>query len=252
MDAGDTKEGEANEVLDAFIATMHAVRCDFSIEPKKEHIATCINYSDLLEMREEFVRELTNTITAFVYSEQKQAELVAAFGLEGRAPSAAWAHLISRSHQKFRRDSLQGQFSELLLCNLLQYYFKALPVVRKMAITTNPKLERNGVDALHIAKVGERYVLFIGEAKTYNREKDSLKDGLVDSVRDVLEHYKNHRNELTLYTYDDFVPKELEDVAREYGSGKRQLEVQLVCIVTYDDKSAPTGLSRDELLWGEA
>jgi hypothetical protein len=236
------------EILDAFIATLHAVRCDFSLAPKKEHIATCINYADLLEMRTEFVRELTNTVTAFVYSSEKQRQVVDAFKLEGRAESAAWAQLLKKAHQKFRRSSLQGQFCELLLSNLLQYYFKAAPLLRKMALTTNPENERNGVDAIHVARVGGQYVLYIGEAKSYDRQRGALKAGLVDAIRDVHRHYRDHRSELNLYTFEDFLAPELEQLARGYLAGTAQLEVQLVCIVAYDDKGMESGANRDELL----
>ena len=134
------------------------------------------------------------------------------------------------------------------MSNLLQFYFKAAPLLRKMPLTTNPEMERNGADAIHVAWAAGHYVLYIGEAKTYNRDEDTLKHGIVDAVRGVQKHYETHRNELSLYTFEDFLAPELEALACDYLAGKLQLEVHLVCIVTYDDKNAAVGASREEIL----
>lgn len=235
---------------DAFIRTMHVVRDDFSLLPTKEHIATCVNYADLQEMRDDFVRELKNTILAFVYSPAKQQELVSTFEREGRDPGGAWSHLLEKARSKFRNKSLQGQFSELLLSNLLQHYFHAAPLLRKMKITTNPALERNGADAIHIAREGDDFLLYVGEAKTYNRKGSSLRAALVDAISDaVSKHYPNHRNELDLYSHEDFLPPELEQIAQGYLNGTlTNVEVHLVCMVTYDSKEPISGMKRDEIL----
>lgn len=235
---------------DAFINTMYAVRDHFSLPPEKQHIATCINYSDLMEMRQEFVRELKNTVLAFVYSRAKQSRILENLQEQGRDEAGAWSALLDRARAKFRTSSLRGQFSELLLCNLLQHYFKAVPLLRKMPITTNPEVERHGADAIHIASIEERYQLYIGEAKTYDRKTRSLKAALVDAIKDVVQkHYPNHRTELDLYTFEDFLTPDLEGVAQSYLDGTlTDIEVQLVCIVTYDCKHEIEGGCRDEIL----
>lgn len=233
---------------DAFIKTMHVVRESYSLLPEKDHIGTYINYSDLLEMRSEFIRELKNTITTYVYSKQKQIRLVEQFKFEGRDDAGAWQNLQERARAKFRPMCLKGQFSELLLCNLLQHYFRAAPLLRKMSITTNPNIERFGADAIHIGQEEGLYKLYIGEAKTYNRKKGGLVSALVDAIEDVIKHYQNHRKELDLYTYEDFLPEELENKARAYQMGELQLEVNLVCIITYDCKEEVKGSTRDEIL----
>ena len=244
----DTEKLLAN--TQAFIDTMYVVREDFSLIPSKEHIGTCINYSDLLEMREEFIDELTHTVTQFVYSKVNQDRLLAEFS-KGRADSAAHSNLIKRAKSKFRTSYLQGQFSELLIFNLLQHYYKAAPLLRKMPITTNRQVERHGADAIHIAQENGRYLLYIGEAKTYNpQNKKGLKTAINDAVSDVInKHYKNHRKELDLYVYEEFIPIELEKVAQDYLEGRlNNIEVHLVCIVAYDIKSSINGMSREDIL----
>lgn len=234
----------------AFINTMYVVREDFSLTPNKNHIGTCINYADLIEMREEFIEELVHTVTQFVYSKNKQSKLVSEFSKD-RDNSAAQSKLVKRAKTKFRTSYLQGQFSELLVFNLLQHYFKAAPLLRKMPITTNVQTERHGADAIHISYQDGKYLLFVGEAKTYNpKDKKGLKSAINDAVSDAIEkHYKNHRKELSLYVFEDFIPKDLENIAKEYLEGKLDnIEVHLVCIVTYDIKKEITGINRNDIL----
>ncbi|WP_080831874.1 HamA C-terminal domain-containing protein [Cohnella massiliensis] len=234
---------------EAFLNTMYYVKTDqFALVPRKEHIATCINYSDLIEMRDEFVNELVSTIIQYVYSTEKQNKLLQQFTAQGRDISAAYMKIRKLAQSKFRQTDLKGQFSELLLYNLLQYHFKAVPILRKMPITTNPNLERNGADALHIALENGKYVIYLGEAKTYDRKSYGLNQALRDSLSSIVEHYNAHRKELNLYIYEDFLPKELESIAEAYLQGSLNLEVRLICMVTYDNKNSLTGSNREELI----
>lgn len=234
---------------EAFIKTMHVVEKPLPFATHKQHLTTCIKYADLQEMRPEFIREMMNTVNAFVYSKKRQEELVEIFVSEGRDAGAAWSELGRRAHKKFRRDDLKGQFSELLLCNLLQHHFKAVPLLRKMSLTTNPKLERNGADAIHVAEVSGNPLLYIGEAKTYHRESNSFRDAVTHATLGVLEHYHKHRGELDLYTYEDFLTPELEEFARQYRAGEiSDAQVHLVCIATYNCPRPIANTSQEEIL----
>lgn len=245
--------------VDAFMNTMYVVRDSFKLEPNKDHIGTCIDFQDLIELRIQFIEELIFTVTNYVYSKNNQNQLVDKFMEEGRDKSAAYHKLLKKSKKKFRTKNktgevshLQGQFSEILLFNLIQYYFKATPLVRKMAITTNPEVERHGADAIHIGKVNSQYVLYIGEAKTYNRKKGGLKEGLKDAVEDIInKHFADHRDELDLYVYEEHLPKELQEVGEKYLNGTlKEIEVHLVCIIAYDNKSFKFGSNRQDILDG--
>jgi len=236
---------------EAFINTIHYVYDDFTLIPNKDHIGTIINYADIQQMRNDFVEEMINSVLNYVYSEKKQNETIDKFINEGRNQSAAYSKLIIKAKQKFRSEYIKGQFSELLLFNLLQHHFKAVPLLRKMPITTNPKLERNGADAFHISCQKGKYILYLGEAKTYSG-KDSLKTGLRNSISSVLENYDNHRNELNLYTYEDFIPPELEIIVDNYINGKlKDIEIHLVCMVSYENIEKVVGACRDELIKSE-
>jgi hypothetical protein len=234
--------------LDSFIDTMYVVRDHFGFTPTKEHVATCINYVDLEEMRHDFISEMVGTMIPFVYSERKRAELLATFSPR-RSPEAAHERLRQHCVQKFRQSSSQAQFAEMLLCNLLQHYFKAAPLVRKMPITTNPRSERQGADAIHIARVNGKIRIYVGEAKTYAGKVDNLRTSLIDAVSDLVnKHYKNLRSELDLYLYEPFVPAELEQAARDFRDGKLpDAEVHLVSIVAYDYREPIRGSRKERL-----
>jgi len=235
---------------DAFIDTMYYVRHDLTLLPKKEHVCTCINFSDLIEMREDFIRELVGSVVDYVYSTKKSGSIRDKL-LRGdrRSLNQANESLSIKAKEKFRKSSIKGQFSELLLFLLLQHHFHAIPLLRKMPITTEPNIERNGADAFHIAMLKSKFILFLGEAKTYDREKYGLKRALTDSITSILKHYKDHRSELNLYSYEEFIPEELESVATEYLSGERDdFEVHLVCLVAFDGRLEIQGKSRSEKL----
>lgn len=119
-----------------------------------------------------------------------------------------------------------------------------------MPITTNVEAERHGADAIHLAREGDEYRIYIGEAKTFNRTGGGLKDALKEAVADVVKkHYKNHRKELDLYLFEEYLPSELEKVARKYKNGTlKGVQVHLVCIVTYNSDDPVSGMSDDEKL----
>lgn len=120
--------------MDAFMRTMHYVTMDFTVEPKKKHIATCIDYQDLNQLRHEFLREMIASVIQYVYSRSKQKEILTAESKD-RELEGAYSILQQRANEKFRPSSVKGQFSELLLFNLLMHHFKAVPIIRKMKNT---------------------------------------------------------------------------------------------------------------------
>lgn len=218
----------------ALFETLYVVEHDFSLVPTKQHVATCIKFADLEEMRDDFVEELVGTLVPFVYSPEKSEEVLERFRPK-RTEHAARERLRRHCVDKFRRSSSRGQFSELLLCNLLQHHFRAAPLVRKIPITTNPAVERHGADAIHIANKDGKIRFYLGEAKTY-AQAGGVRAAFRAAVDDIVnKHYANFRNELNLYVYESFLPPELEQAAQDFREGRLAgAEVHLVCIVTYD------------------
>jgi hypothetical protein len=154
--------------------------------------------------------------------------------------------IFEKCNFDYKRLIAQGQFSELLLYNILMNHFKAPPLVHKMAITTNPQLERNGVDALHVGYQDDELTLFIGESKAYLRASGSFKAAIEDSTIDVIAHYEELGSELNLYLYDSNISPGLEKFISELNKGShRNIKINLVCMVTYNKEFDIAGLSNN-------
>ena len=111
-----------------FMNHVHWVQQSFNLVPDNRHFGTCINYIDRQEYRDEFCRELVNTIPEWVYSQSKAAAVLNSLIAEGRSQQNAQTALTTMTFEKFRNSStekllIQGQFGELLLFNFLQSFF---------------------------------------------------------------------------------------------------------------------------------
>jgi hypothetical protein len=221
-----------------FMNHVHWVQQSFNLLPDRQHYGTCINYVDQQEYRAEFCQELVNTIPEWVYSQQKASAVLDQLIAEGRSNTNAQTALISNTFSKFRnRDGrdlfTQGQFGELLLFNFLQSFFKAVPLLRKMPISTSAEMERFGVDAIHYSSKDGKHLLYLGEAKTYS-SKYQFNSALKDAIESILKTNNNFRKELGLYVYDSFIDDSLLEIASAYKNGTLQnVEIHLVSIVTY-------------------
>lgn len=221
-----------------FMNHVHWVQQSFNLLPDRQHYGTCINYVDLQEYRTEFCQELVNTIPEWVYSQQKASEVLNQLISEGRSTTNAQTTLTTSTFNKFRnRDGrelfTQGQFGELLLFNFLQSFFKAVPLLRKMSITTSSEMERFGADAIHYSYKDNKHLLYLGEAKTYS-SKYQFNTAIKDAIESILKTNSNFRKELGLYVYDSFIDDSLLEIATAYKNGTlKNVEVHLVSIITY-------------------
>ena len=242
----DLKLSEKIPKISNFTSTIHSIKIKLDIKPKKEHFIDFIDYSNTIELRKDFVENLFSSIVRYVYSRSKHRKVYQKLS-ESMDGSDAMVSLVEKAKNKFRKDQPKGQFSELLLYNLLIHHYKAIPVVRKMPITTNPNLERNGADAIHISQDKENglFRLYLGEAKTYS---DGFKPALKKSIKSISSTFKSFRNELNLYKYEDFIEPELENVVQKYLNNElKEIEIELVCIITYEQGSENLSKTRKEI-----
>lgn len=223
---------------------VYCVRQDLSLEPANQHIASCINYVDLKEYRNEFIEELLNTICEWVYSQEKAQKIIDDFiQIDSRTPQNANSKLRSLALKKFRKSSsdalvMQGQFGELLLFNFLQHFFQAVPLLRKMPITTSDGHERFGSDAIHYSRRKETNLLLLGESKAYTSNY-KFSQAFADSLESILKTYVNLNDELDLYLYDDFIDPKLERIAKAYKDGKlKNVEIHLYCLISYNETTS--------------
>ncbi|RCU43059.1 DUF1837 domain-containing protein [Chryseobacterium lacus] len=214
---------------------------DLETLPKKDHYGLSINYTDLKERKDDFLSELTNTVVSWVYNNSKSKDLFDKRFAETSDYGNAANFLTNQAYKKFRKGYPQGQFGELLLFNLIQHYYKAVPILRKQRITTSVGHERFGADAIHYKKQGDDNVFILGESKCYE-SKYSFSSAFETSLNSVVTTFDLLDKEIDLYLYDDFLEPELEDVVKTYKAGKLpDVKFELVCMVVYNETTKITG-----------
>lgn len=239
-----TKEELERKLInnDSLFNNIHVIQQKFDIIPDdKPHIGASIAYQDLQELKDSFVKSLFDTITDWVYSSDKYFELLDAEKAQGKTVAAASSAVQRKAREKFRKKEgsdkllVQGQLGELMLFHFIQKYMKAIPLLRKMKITTSRTVERFGADAIHYKKENNDNIIILGEAKTYT-SKYKFEDAFSESISSILTSYENFRDELGLYTHEDFLDKELDIIAEQYLNNTLvNTRVELVCIVIYHE-----------------
>ena len=83
-----TKEEIESKLInnDSLFNSIHVIQQNFDIIPDdKPHIGASIAYQDLQELRDNFVNDLFDTITDWVYSSEKYSELLKAEIKQGKS-----------------------------------------------------------------------------------------------------------------------------------------------------------------------
>ena len=227
---------------DSLFRNIHVVHQNFDIVPNdRKHYGASIDYQDISELRSSFINELFYTIVEWVYSSDKYKELKEISMNSGKSEPAANAEIQDKARNKFRgnRNSenllIQGQLGELLLFHFIQRFQGAVPLLRKMKITTSNQHERFGADAIHFKYEDEKPIIILGEAKTYTSDY-KFNVAFEKAVESILQTYSSHRDELDLYLHEDFLDKEMNEIAESYiNNTLDNVEVHLVSIVVYNE-----------------
>ena len=228
----------------------------FDIIPSnKEHYGAYIQYQDIIELRTDFLEALEATITEWVYSFEKRDALKKNFLDKGWSEAQSITKIVRKAKNKFRKNSnsedskllIQGQLGELFLFNFIQYFFKAVPLLRKMPITTSSNMERFGADAIHYKIDKNKNIIILGESKVYTSDYRFTK-AFEDSINSILSTYKMHRREIDLYVHEDFLDEKLNKVAEDYiNNDLENVEVHLVCLIAYNEKTNLNITSQEEI-----
>lgn len=204
---------------EALFDNLHVIQQEFDIiPPNDKHIGAFIEYQDIQDRTDEFLDELIDSIVDWVYSSSKYRELLKQYQDRGKSEGAASSAVLRKAKAKFRKSDgqdkvlVQGQFGELLLFHFIQRFMRAVPLLRKMSITTSPHLERNGADAIHYKVENGKNIIILGEAKTYTSSY-SFNKAFETGLKSILDTYKNHRSELSLYIHEDFLDDEMNQIA---------------------------------------
>ncbi len=236
---------------DALFDSIFVFQQKFDIIPDNEHIGASIAYQDIQELRDDFLVELIDTVAAWVYSAKKFEDLKNAFSAR-KSESAAAAEVIRKAKGKFRLGHKgtvlsQGQIGELLLFHFIQHVFGAVPILRKMPITTSPELERFGADAIHYRVKDGRHHIIIGEAKAYT-SKYKFNEAMENAINSILSSYINLRKELHLYLHEDFLDPEMDEIAEMFLSKKlKPVEVDLVSLILYNETNKIAFTSEEDI-----
>lgn len=240
---------------DSLFNYIYVIEQNFDTVPNTHnHYGASINYQDLKELRQEFLDELYDSIVDWIYSSEKYKELKDIAISNGKTDAAASSEISRRAREKFRATKnsdnilIQGQLGELLLFHFIQRLQGAVPLLRKMKITTSPEHERFGADAIHFKYEKEKPIIILGEAKTYTSNY-KFNQAFEDAITSILKTYDNHRKEINLYVHEDFLEPEMNKIAEQYINNKLEnVEVHLVCIVVYNETSDIKGNSREEII----
>ena len=252
----DLQEKDIKEKLvknNPLFKDVHIIKQKFDILPAdREHYGVNIDYQDIQELREDFINDLLDTVIDWVYSHDKYEELKKKEIRKGKSEAAAFSTIQRKARQKFRKSRgdellVQGQFGELLLFHFIQRCMEAVPLLRKMKITTSSQHERFGADAIHYKIENEKNIIILGEAKTYS-SRYRFNNAFEDAITSILNTYKTHREELNLYVHEDFLDPEMNEIAEEYlEKTLRNVEIQLVCIIVYHEKKKLKEKTEEEI-----
>lgn len=220
---------------------------DLDLSPKKEHYGMSINYSDIKERKDDFLSELINTVVSWVYNKSKAKSLFEERQEESDDLGNAMNFITNLAYSKFRKGHPQGQFGELLLFNLIQHYFSAVPILRKQRITTSLGHERFGADAIHYKKEDDNHLFILGESKCYESDY-KFNVAFEISLNSIVDSFNKLDKELDLYLYDDFIESELEDIVKQYKDGVLEnIKFELVCLIAYNETKKINGVDEAEI-----
>jgi len=232
---------------DALLNHVYWFKHDLKFKPTKDHIGSAINWTDISDRKHDFLRELVNTVSSWVYNKAAVKKIlddrIAETGDFGNAAT----FLTTQAFSKFRPGHPQGQFGELLLFNFIQHFFKAVPLLRKQQITTSTGHERFGADAIHYSNANNLHNFYLGESKCYE-SKYRFAQAFETSLNSIITTVTNLNKELDLYVYDDFIENELEDIAKQYKANKlSNVNFELVCLIAYNETEKITGSNETEV-----
>lgn len=248
-----TKEKERIIKNDSLFKCVHVIQQEFDIIPNSKcHFGASIEYKDIQEVRESFLEELIDTMINWVYSSEKYEEILKKIVDNGKSEMAACSQIHNKVHKQFRREndeelSALGQIGELLLSHFIQRYLKAVPILRKEEIRVTSNSDSICKNAIHYKKENDKNIIILGEAKCYT-SKYSFNEAFKESIDSIISTYKNYESEKELYVHEDFLDKDMNEIAETYINGTMiKPQVNLVSITIYNEDKELDIVDEDEI-----
>lgn len=168
-----------------------------------------IAYQDKNEIIDKFVEKLFNAIYFFVNGNKNYSRIDMM-----TVSKQSQDTFRSRHSNKNNTKLVQGQLGELLLWFFIEYFYKAVPLVRKQKVIEygNQTNERKGSDAIHVSynEDSGKYLFFFGESKLYKEFNTGFKEG----IESIATHYSKLFTEFAHYSFAmQFEDKELTKLA---------------------------------------
>lgn len=228
---------------ESLFKNLHVLHKNFDISPSdRKHIGSSITYEDTNELREDFLDELLDTMIDWVYCSEKYDELVQQSMNEGRSKANASQSVVKKIEKKFRRDivekrtSAYRQITELILFHFIQRFMGAVPLLRKENIYSGNDCECICSNAVHYKYESNKNVIVLGNSIIF-KNTCSFGQNFEKSLDIVIDKYKNIRKDLYLYTYENFLSKEMIEIAESYLSkNMKDININLVNIVIYNEE----------------
>lgn len=134
---------------------LHFLRLDANGEPKVKDLAEC----------------LVNHIVEYSLNSTKRAK--------SQAPNEH-SRAFREARRLFRQLKVSGEAGEMLLYFLLESVLEAPQVIAKMDLKTNPKLEFNGSDGVHMRwhEIDQCVDVYFGEAKLEAKLGDAISNAI--------------------------------------------------------------------------
>lgn len=190
---------------------LHFVRPDASGEPRFRELA----------------RMLAQYITHYCFNAERRRDL------SERDRNEMWM----QARDLFRLSERSGQVGELLIYFLLETVLDAPQALKKMPMTTNPKLERQGSDGVHLHWDEQAAVLEVifAESKIHKVFSEALTDAFasIENFHDS----RTKRHEVTAFTSAfTNLDSELQKKVVEYIEGENVSHSRLVqaCLIGFN------------------
>lgn len=222
----------------AVVSRLSHKQYKLSINRQCNDYSFVIKHALLRQQTELFARSLALCVTPYVFSDEKKQALKDSFKTEDNIQDHELEHaVIIHAKDLFRKSNSSGQFGELILYAILEQYYQSVPIVRKMPITTDKELERNGADAIHLGHVNGQYQLIIGESKMYSltdSQNNPGERGFKSAIESALQSYEDFWAETEVYLNADFLPQEIREIVVQIKNSKIDATVLLCCLCCFE------------------
>lgn len=165
-------------------ATFSSLNVDDTIVPaSNKHVLSAINGFENSKWRyQEFDNFVWNNIAETALSVEERNKLVGDIHTTLYEAAKSLRLTDAEADDKGKGSEL----AEIFLYGIMRQHYGALPVVPKIFTKQNSQDNAKGADSVHIVVEGEKFSIWMGEAKFYNEIEDVRLGSIINSVQNAL------------------------------------------------------------------